>query len=618
MATDPFELPPHGGIRQITKSRLWASWKEIRKRLRYGQLRDIVDFIDYDVDPDTWISRVIHQVRTGSYEPRRPMRYSIGKSRGFSRWMTFPDIPDLVLFHAVCTLVVERAQTKRRKHRRVYFARDQIAKARQRISEGSVIRDDLETTEYGQNAFLSWMAFNQYRKILIFNRMYQYIVTTDISNFFDSIAHVQLESALFELGLPRGLIGLLQLLLERLMFRDPYSGHPRVGIPVDEYDCSRCLAHLVLFPHDDRMVNLVGEDGYSRWMDDQVFGVRSEVEAYQVLSEVNRSLRRIHLSPNSGKSIVMKLRDTRRHFHFKANADLDGMETKWKKNTNPSRQELVQMRAEFRIAWKAARRFESEGEWGKVLRRFYLAAGRLGLRIFVRRSHKDVLADPSMAARAAEYLRTVCVPSEFIDRAFAVIEDERIVYPDVGRTFAEEILKIDTISMTGNDRKRLRSFARRVLRRSTGYHIPADVGALFLIKFGDGRSVPSLWKALTTSSRSRESRGIALAVASFGLKHCNRVMQMDPSSMGSELFSAVRLLERVCRDPIPNRVKGRLQPRGDSMSGACYLDSRILLIAVLYALNSKSKPVIRQIMQSRLIGKLTQSDIKMLDRYGLA
>ena len=617
MTSDPFELTPHGGMRHITKSRLWKSWKEIRKRLRYSQLRDIVDFIDYDVNPDTWITRVINQISTGSYEPSRPTRYSIGKSRGFSRWMTLPEIPDLVLFHAICTLVVERAQNRRRKHRNVYFARDQVNKARRVVQEDNAPHGHIETLEYGRDSFLVWMMFNQYRKRLIFNRLYQYIVTTDISNFFDSIAHVQLEAALFELGFPRSLIGLLQVLLERLMFRDPYSGHPRVGIPVDEFDCSRCLAHLILFAHDDRMVKLVGEDGYSRWMDDQVFGVRSEVEAYQLLAEVNRSLKRIHLSPNSSKSGIMQLKDTRSHFHFRANSDLDEMEARWKKNMYPSPKDLVQMRGEFRSGWKAARQFESEGEWGKVLRRFYLAAGRLGLRLFVRRSHDDVLADPSMAGRAAEYLRTVCLPAEFISRALDVIKDERIVYPDVTRVFTDEILKIDTLAVTGTDRRRLRHLARRALGRNTGDNIPSEMGALLLMKFGDRRSVPSLWKALSSSPRSRDARGIALVLASFGVKYCNRVLQLDTSIMGTGLFSSVRLLERVCSDPIPDRVKGRMQLRCDSLSGTYHLDTRVLLIAVLYALNPRSKPVIRQIVHSRFMAKLSQSDIQSLDKYGL-
>lgn len=617
MTSDPFELAPHGGMRHITKSRLWKSWKEIRKRLRYGQLRDIVDHIDYDVNPDTWITRVHHQINTGSYEPSRPTRFSIGKSRGFSRWMTFPEIPDLVLFHAICTMVVERAQKRRRKHSNVYFARDQIDKARRRIHDDSLSNGHIETLEYGRDSFLAWMMFNQYRKLLAFNRPYQYIVTTDISNFFDSIAHVQLEAALFELGLPRSLVGLLQVLLERLMFRDPYSSHPRVGIPVDEFDCSRCLAHLVLFAHDDRMVKLVGEDGYSRWMDDQVFGVSSEVEAYKLLDEVNKSLRRMHLSPNAAKSRIMKLRDTRIEYHFKANDDLDNLECRWKKNMNPSRKELVSARTEFRSAWSAATQFEAKGEWGKVLKRFYLAAGRLRLRIFVRRAHSDVLCDPSIAARVSGYLRTVCKPGEFITRALDIINDERIVYPDVNRVFADEILKMDILSLTINDRRELRDLGRRAVAQRTISHLPPEVGALLLLRFGDRRSARSLSKMLAASSRTPEARGVALVLASFGTKYADQILQVDMDSMGKGLFSAVRLVQRVRRDVIPKRVRARMRLRYDSLSGSWYLHSRTLLITLLYALNFQSKSVIGQIIQTHWVNKLGRHDILTLKKYSL-
>ena len=618
MAFAEFDLPPHGGQRLITKSRLWKSWKKLRRRLRDCQIRDVVDYIDYDIDPDAWISRLIKQIEVGSYEPSSPERYSIGKSRGFSRWMTLPEIPDLVLFHAICALVVERAQRRRRKHRHVYFSGAQIDKARRDISQRPALMDYIETIEYGQDTFLSWMAFNQYRKQLIFSRAYKYIVTTDISNFFDSVVHAQLEAALSELGLQRSLLGLIQLMLERLMFRDPPSAHPRVGLPVDEFGCARCLAHLFLFGHDDRMVALVGEDGYTRYMDDQVFGVESEADAYRLLAAVNQSLRRIHLSPNASKSRIMKLIYTRSQFHFKANDDLDKMDVKWSKNMNPSRRELTHFRAGFRNAWKAATQHNGKGDWDKVLKRFYLAAGRLNLRMFVRRAHDDVLGDPSLGPRVAAYLRAVCDPHEFIDRSLDVIGDDRIVYPDVKRVFAEEFLKMDALAMKTQDRKRIRTFARRLIRQRNLRQMPSELGALLLLRFGDRRSARSLASALGAFPRGSDARGLSLVLAAFGTKYAEQVLGIGTDAMGTDMFSAVRLIQRVRSDTLPARVKARLVLRYDSVSGTWYLDTRTLVVALLYSMKPQSRQAIRQIIQGRFSKQLRSDDRAILMRYGLA
>ena len=604
MSADTLELPPHGGVRLVTEGLLWKSWKEIRKSLRYSNLRDIVDFVDYDVNPERWISRTIQQINSGVYEPRHPQRFAIGKSRGFSRWMTLPQIPDLVLYHAASTLVVERVQRRRRRHRYVYFARDKMGVAN-------------TPNAYNSNPFLRWLQFSEYRKSL-FRRKYEYIVITDISNFFDSIAHVQLEAVLFELGFPRSFVGLLQILLERLMFRDPYSAHPRVGIPVDEFGCSRCLAHALLFAHDDRMVKIVGEESYTRWMDDQAFGVASPVLAYRLLADIDISLRRMHLVPNAGKSRIMSMRDARKYFHLRANNDLDRMETRWAKDKQPTGIDLVSARNEFRLAWRNAQNAAGEGEWTKVLKRFYLAAGRLGLRLFVRRSHQVVIDSPGLAPRVAQYLRAVCSTDEFISRAIAIVEDPCIVHIDVRKSVLEELLKIDFALSSANDRRRLRTMARKAISRPSKSDVPPQIGVLLLFKFGDRRSARSIVSSLRKAPESVEARSYALVLSTYGDSYYEQLRDLDNDLIGRSLADSIRLVERARRFPIPTRIKARFQLRRDSMSGISYLDVRTVLIASVFALNDQSRRSIRDIVRARWLPKVSVGDRELLVKYGLA
>src|SRR5207249_10149834 len=69
-------------ITGINRSTLWLAWKEVRAALRDATIRDVVDFIDYDIEPEVWINRLLWQVSSGAYEPRSPLRVPLSKIPG--------------------------------------------------------------------------------------------------------------------------------------------------------------------------------------------------------------------------------------------------------------------------------------------------------------------------------------------------------------------------------------------------------------------------------------------------------------------------------------------------------------------------------------------------------
>lgn len=114
-------------IKGISRTTLWNSWKIIRKDLREATIRDVVDFVDYDVDPNKWIRRLLEQVSTGRYEPATPIRFTIAKTNGFSRTMTQPSIPDLILYRTIVDALYIKAL--KLEHAHVYFKKEQLQKA---------------------------------------------------------------------------------------------------------------------------------------------------------------------------------------------------------------------------------------------------------------------------------------------------------------------------------------------------------------------------------------------------------------------------------------------------------------------------------------------------------
>ncbi len=417
-------------LRGVTKSTLWSAWKEVRRQLKRAPRRDVLDYLEYDIDPDVWIGRLLRRLAAGEYSPERPHRYTLAKSKGFDRVITVPAIPDVVLYRTIVDHLFRRARRNQCKH--AYFCQATLSKvvddaelAARGAMAAAKAKDASPYTFTSKGAFLEWLKFDQYRKLLIFEKIYPFIVVTDITNFFDSVLYGRIEESLYGLPAPPRLISLLFLLLESFSLREAFTPVQRIGLPVDPCDCSRVLAHMILFPHDERIASLVGEDAYVRWMDDQNMGVKSRVEGLRVLGEVCDSLRRLHLTPNSGKSKILFLPEAKKHFHFVANRDLDSLE----KLPDSTRRERRALRIAISRAWTKAKTLDGVGEWQKVLKRFYRQAARAQSKLFVRRAANDIKEFPALVDRVADYIRYVRSADEAVSFVVKLLRDPEQVYP---------------------------------------------------------------------------------------------------------------------------------------------------------------------------------------------
>jgi hypothetical protein len=419
----------------ISPTALWASWKEIRRDLRQSSVRDVVDFLDYDIDPHIWMDRLRRQIAAGTYEPKVPFRFTLAKAKGLRRTMTLPGIPDLVLYRAIVDFIFRKA--RRRQHQHVYFS--QAHRRKVSHAAASSARSQMSYASLSQRRFLAWLHYEQYRKLLIMRRVYRFFVITDITNFFDSVLYSRIIDSLHDIRVPARMVGLLFFLLERLSLRDAYSESPRIGLPVDEFDCSRNLAHMVLFPHDDRIVSLVGEAPYLRWMDDQIVGVSSRAGGLRAIQAVQESLARLHLTPNTAKTSVLSLAEVRRHFHLDLNAMLDVAEEMGTK-TVAERRALANM---LRRVWNRAKPYEDRGEWEKILKRLYRLAGVARSGILRRRATRDLVAHPRLARRICAYMRHTGNAGAYLEFARKLWADPQQLYADVNVFTVEEMLPLE-------------------------------------------------------------------------------------------------------------------------------------------------------------------------------
>lgn len=577
-----------GRIIGVSKSSLWLAWKEVRAELRNATVRDVIDFLDYDIEPEIWITRLLRQISSGTYEPHAPLRFPLAKSGSFKRILTFPMIPDLVLYRAIADYVHKKAKRQQQPH--VYYRRGDFHKATRAAQQAAEQEMQKLAADYrftAVHSFLNWLNYAQYRKHLIVKKVFPFIVICDITNFFNSVLHAEVSNAFRSFPIPSRLIGLLFFLLERLAIRADYSDSPGIGLPVDEFECSRTIANLVLFSHDRGIVKVVGKDAYVRWMDDQVIGVKSRAGGLRLLATLEESLSNLYLTPNANKSGVLTLSDAKLYFHLDTNAALDVLETRIAKRY-ARRRALVR---ELSRTWRLALRNEGKGQWGQIQRRVYRLAGLTRARFLRRRASKDLLENPTLAERISDYMRCSGSVTEYLKFLNSILAHKEQIHDDVALVLIESLLRLEASG--ANARSILRSaetvigeISRR--KRTALFAAPA---CLLILRFGDRRQISILRRCFQEDRKGMPSQAIraaAIVHASYGREEFHRVRRAAAVLLLNPLASMVRLVLRILKlAEVPERYKARLQVRRDSVSGRRYLDMRILLAARLLGLNRR-------------------------------
>lgn len=371
---------------------------------------------------------------------------------------------------------------------------------------------------------------------------------------------------------------------------------------------------MILFSHDDRMVERVGEAAYVRWMDDQNFGVMTRAEGLGVLNLVGRSLATLHLTPNSGKSQVLSLAEARRNFHLDLNRLLDEAET-LPLRTNRERQIL---RSKIKAILRYSLKFEGQGEWNKILKRIYLRAGVAKSRYLRSRALNDVIAYPDLGGRIADYMRWTGTAGEFISFAQRVWTRSEQIHGFVNLEVTECLIQIEAFGTEKTAMRRLASDLLRGKLKMPGYELCREVAPLILLRFGDRRSLPLLKRLLEQpfdgSFRSiRRSAGVVFA--SYGLSEYRHLRGVAARLQRRQFAELVHMVERIIAyDQLPKRHLNRFRLRYDASVARRFIDMRDVLAIRLLALNRKPTVLaeLRRAKASLMLKPLSNFDRNLL------
>ena len=299
-------------------SLLKEEWKKRTKpQIRKQLVFDAIEYRDIDQDLARLLQRIRREVSEGNYVVQMPKRFLIEKSRGLCRQMT--------LIHPRDLLVLERLS------RSVYFELKRKAPSRSAFFEpdNGKFAKGFRQSDFEYGSFASWKKFQKY--IFGFAKENNYIVITDVANFFDFINFQHLRNIVSSLAdIRESTLDLLIHVLNRLTWTPDFMPLTQVGMPQIETSATRVLANAMLY-EVDKLCEHSAVSNYARFMDDMDVGVDSVKDAKVIVRDIDLTLQSRQLRLNSSKTLILSQKEAFSHFCISENLTLSRIEALVKK-----------------------------------------------------------------------------------------------------------------------------------------------------------------------------------------------------------------------------------------------------------------------------------------------
>lgn len=258
----------------VTISSLKKQWKKLGKQLRSQLFLDVAEYKDIDAEIDNTIKELVKKINSGSYRPSKPTHYLVEKSRGLCRQMTQCKPHDLLVLEAL-TASLKQELVDNRPSKKAYFEPDDQAFSKKERRVG--------LAPYSSVRY--WKDFQQ--AIFEFSKERDFIVVTDVANFYDFIGFRHLRnviSSICEVREP--ILDLLIFILNELSWTADYMPRSEIGLPQMESNAPRVLANAMLYELD-KLADERAFGDYARYMDDIDVGVDTVREAKETVRDID-------------------------------------------------------------------------------------------------------------------------------------------------------------------------------------------------------------------------------------------------------------------------------------------------------------------------------------------
>jgi len=364
-------------------------WKEkIRIAMRDQFLNDGIENFDFHVARKVECQKLSRLILDGEYVPSRAQRILVEKSKGLCRQLVIPSVRDAIVLQSLSDALYAEIRGK--------------APTNKSFFEPKEHRFSATRHEYG--TFASWLNFQ--RELFSFSKSRDFVVVTDIANYYDSISYTHLRNVIASIsGVQECVLDMLIYVLADLLWQPDYTPRIEVGLPQINMDAPRLLAHCFLYELDEFLDSDASRD-FVRYMDDIDVGVDSLVSAKNVLKSIDLVLQTKQVRLNSGKTQILTQAAALKHFRVHENARLDFLDARINRKIKDGH-ELKRERRFIEVSIRKglkSKNFDT-GSGDKVLKRWLTLAGKTNARVASKSLLKIITLRPSVREKVFSYIR---------------------------------------------------------------------------------------------------------------------------------------------------------------------------------------------------------------------
>jgi hypothetical protein len=368
MRTDRFDKIRREKLEKVfTKEDLKKNWQnKVKFQLRSLDIKDIFDFYDFNYNIEERVESIRNDILTGNYRAAKPLIYRVEKKMGICRHIVIPQPSDALVIQTITETIVKQV-LENQPSKNAFYSRDKHS-----LEKPHEIDDSGYPTSWREQ----WKRMQE--KIYKFNESKDYVVVTDLANYYDNIDIDLLRSTF--LGLVKiddVLLDLLFRIIEEISWKPDYLPYLRKGLPVVNIESIRLLAHAFLFELDDVIMKKTN-NSFARWMDDITIAADSKKKAVEIVSSISDILKSKGLALNLAKTDIYDAQKGKYNFLIDRNRFLDEIDKVIENKEGLKDKEVYEsttlnLLAEFETHMNDKR----PKYWEKVTKRFITAFGRL-------------------------------------------------------------------------------------------------------------------------------------------------------------------------------------------------------------------------------------------------
>lgn len=364
-------------------TKIWRS--TVRSQLRSLDIKDLYDHYDFNFNIEHRIQVIKASILDGSYSVSTPLIYKTEKKYGICRHMVIPQPEDALILQCL----VEQVATsvlKRQPSKNAFYSRDKHN-----------VKKPHEAVEYGLSFRKQWK--NLQKKIYHFTDTFDFLVVTDLTNYFDSIDLRELRRVFVShIEADEVIIDLIFRVVEGLSWKPDYLPYSQRGLPTANIESIRLLAHSFLF-EIDQILKERTKDNFARWMDDITSGVNDKREGIALLSDISDVLKSRGLALNLSKTQILSAKEAYFHFQIRENVEIDKYES-----IKPGTNQSIEAERELWFKYKSHFKDRSPKAWDKIAKRYITTFGKLHSDRLLNDLSSRYIANPGLRSNYLIYL----------------------------------------------------------------------------------------------------------------------------------------------------------------------------------------------------------------------